>query len=317
MARVNDPDSADRPVLGMALMLGFCLVAPLGDGLAKWIGDAVPLLQLVAARFAVQAAILLPLALVTRRSLRMARRNAALVALRTVLHIAGIGMMFLSLRYLELADAIAIAFVMPFIMLLLGWSVLGEQVGPWRLGGCAVGFVGTLLVVQPSFAEVGAPALLPVGVALTFACFMLVTRLIAKGLDPVAMQGVSGAMALVVLAPVLLLAQGSGLAELDPRPMAGGVWAAVIAMGVLGTGAHLLMTWSLRFAPSATLAPMQYLEIPFAVVVGWAMFEDFPNGVAAIGICIVLAAGLFNVWREHAVGRAARRPAPPQAPPAA
>jgi hypothetical protein len=69
--------------------------------------------------------------------------------------------MFASLRYLPLADAVAIAFVMPFIMLLLGWFYLGEEVGPRRFGACIVGFIGTLMVVQPSFAEVGWPALLP------------------------------------------------------------------------------------------------------------------------------------------------------------
>ena len=65
--------------------------------------------------------------------------------------------MFLSLRFLPLADAVAIAFVMPFIMLLLGKFVLDEEVGSRRLIACVVGFIGTLLVMQPSFAEVGWP----------------------------------------------------------------------------------------------------------------------------------------------------------------
>lgn len=314
MARVNDPNSADRPVLGMMLMLGFCLLAPLGDGMAKWLGDSVPLLQLVAARFAVQAAVLVPLALGTGRSLRMDARATGLVAVRTALHICGIAMMFLSLRYLDLGDAIAIAFVMPFIMLALGWAVLGEQVGPWRLGGCAVGFAGTLLVIQPNFVTVGLPALLPLGVAVVFAGFMLVTRLIAKALDPVAMQGVSGVMALAVLLPLMALAAGPGWRDLAPIPLPATHWGLLLLLGLLGTFAHLLMTWSLRYAPSATLAPMQYLEIPFAVLVGWVLFADLPDGLAALGICIVIAAGLFNVWREH---RVQRRAVPPQAPPAA
>jgi drug/metabolite transporter (DMT)-like permease len=74
-------------------------------------------------------------------------------------------MMFAALRHLPLADAIAIAFVMPFLLLLLGRTVLGETVGPRRLAACAVGFAGTLLVIQPSFAAVGWAALLPLGVA--------------------------------------------------------------------------------------------------------------------------------------------------------
>ena len=60
------------------------------------------------------------------------------------------------------------------------------------------------------------------------------------------------------------------------------------------------MTWSLRFAPSATLAPMQYLEIPAAAVIGWLVFSDFPNGLALIGIVVTVLAGLYIVMRERA-----------------
>ena len=61
------------------------------------------------------------------------------------------------------------------------------------------------------------------------------------------------------------------------------------------------MTWSLRFAPSATLAPMQYLEIPVATIIGFLIFADLPNGLAAIGIVITILAGLYVVYREHRV----------------
>ena len=90
---------------------------------------------------------------------------------------------------------------MPFILLLLGRFVLGEEVGPHRLAACAVGFVGTLMVVQPSFAAVGAPALLPLLVAVLFSLFMLVTRRIARDADPVVLQAASGLVATAILAP--------------------------------------------------------------------------------------------------------------------
>jgi hypothetical protein len=158
-----NPVIADRPLLGILLMLGFCALAPLGDSVAKILGGAIPLLQLVLVRFAMQAALLIPLIAAQGGTLAMTPRVLRLTALRTVLHILGVGAMFTALRYLPLADAIAIAFVMPFIMLLLGWLVLGEEVGPRRLAACAVGFAGTLMVIQPSFAAVGPLALLPVG----------------------------------------------------------------------------------------------------------------------------------------------------------
>ena len=159
----------DRPIVGILLMLGFCVLAPLADAIAKALGPLVSLGFLVTVRFTVQAVILIPLALALRMSLRLPPRVFALTVLRTLLHISGIGTMFLALRYLPLAEAVAIAFVMPFIMLILGKVVLGEEVGGRRILACVVGFCGTLMVVQPTFAAVGPPALLPLAVAVIFA----------------------------------------------------------------------------------------------------------------------------------------------------
>jgi drug/metabolite transporter (DMT)-like permease len=301
----------DKPLLGIFLMLGFCLIAPMGDAVAKILGQTVPLGQLLFVRFAVQALILIPLVWVSRRAWRLRGRVLHLTMLRTVLHIFGIGAMFISLRYLPLADAIAIAFVMPFLMLLLGKYILGEEVGIRRFLACIVGFVGTLLVVQPSFAEVGWPALLPLVVAVNFSLFMLVTRQIAKHTDPVGLQAVSGVMAVCIMGPVLLVTQSSGFAPLTLITPSTGDWVLLIGIGILGTTAHLLMTWSLRYAPSATLAPMQYLEIPVATIIGYIIFSDLPDGLAALGICITIAAGLYIVLRERSIARlAAQTPAP-------
>ncbi|MCX8952696.1 DMT family transporter [Ruegeria sp. NA] len=295
----------DRPVFGIFLMLGFCVLAPLGDAMAKLLGETTPLGLLVMVRFAVQAVILIPLVAVTGRPWRMRGRILRLTLLRTLLHIIGISAMFSALQFLPLADAVAIAFVMPFIMLLLGKYVLEEEVGSRRLAACIVGFIGTLLVIQPSFAEVGAPALLPLIVAVVFALFMLVTRQVAKETDPVSLQAVSGVFATVLLAPFLLIGTQMNIQELSMTLPSSDLNWLLIAIGVLGTVAHLLMTWSLRYAPSATLAPMQYLEIPVATLIGWVIFSDLPDGLAAVGIVITIAAGLYVILRERASARSA------------
>jgi drug/metabolite transporter (DMT)-like permease len=295
--------TVDRPLLGIMLMLGFCVLAPIGDAVAKILGHTVPIGQLVLVRFAVQVLLLVPLIWMTQRAWRMSGRVFVLTLVRTVLHIIGIGTMVTALKYLPLADAIAIAFVMPFLMLLLGKYALNEEIGPRRIMACAVGFAGTLLVVQPSFANVGWPALLPLGVAVNFALFMLVTRQIAKETDPISLQAVSGVMAVCMIAPVLYFFQGSGFSQLQWAQVSGFDWTLLLSIGLLGTVAHLLMTWSLRYAPSATLAPMQYLEIPFATVIGFIVFGDWPNPTAATGIVITIAAGLYVVLRERAIAR--------------
>ena len=301
----------DRPFLGILLMLGFCVVAPMGDAVAKLLGQLIPLGQLLFVRFAVQAAILIPVVWASHRAWRMSGRVLRLTVLRTVLHIFGIGAMFSALQYLPLADAVAIAFVMPFLMLLLGKYVLGEEVGARRIYACIVGFLGTLLVVQPSFAQVGWPALLPLVVAVNFSVFMLVTRQIAKETDPIGLQAVSGVMAVVIMAPILWFSRGRDLAVFQTVAPDLHEWSLLATIGILGTLAHLLMTWSLRYAPSATLAPMQYLEIPVATIIGFLIFRELPNALATTGICITIAAGLYIVLRERAIARIeARTPAP-------
>lgn len=289
----------DRPLVGISLMIGFCMAAPLNDAVAKLLGQTIPLIQLMTVRLGLQFAILMPVIWATGRSLKMTQRIFWLTALRTAFHVAGIGMMFTALRYLPLADAVAITFVMPFILLVLGRFVLGEEVGPRRLAACVVGFVGTLLVVQPSFVTVGWPAFLPLAVALIFAFYMLISRLIAKDADPLTLQAVGGMMATPVLGLILWLGLDSdgeilGFKNPDMHEMM-----LLVMIGILGTFAHLMMAWALRFAPSATLAPIQYLEIPFATLIGWLIFYDLPNGLAAFGIVITVASGLYIIYRER------------------
>lgn len=296
-------------------MLGFCLVIPMGDALAKLLGSIFTITTLVFVRSAAQAGLLYPISRLMGHSIQVRGRLLGLIIYRAILQLIGIWCMFASLKYLPLADAVAIAFVMPFIMLLLGKYVLNEVIGRRRVAACAAGFLGTLLVVQPSFLAFGAPALLPLVVAVTFALFMLATRQVAKAIDPIALQALSGMISCVILVPLLLLGAFADLPHLAfTMPDASNIWL-LAAVGAVGTVAHLMMSWSLRYAPSATLAPMQYLEIPVATFYGWLIFGELPNGLAAIGIVITIAAGLYIVFREQATARE-KKATPPQHTPA-
>ncbi len=296
----------DRPMLGIIMMLGFCAVVPLSDAIAKLLGGTVSLVLLILARFVVQAGLLAPVVWWAGSSMTMTRRVFWLLSLRSFLHCTAMFAMFSALQYMPLADTVAIAFVMPFIMLLLSWWFLNEEIGPRRIAACGVGFIGTLLVVQPSFAEVGAVALLPLVVALGFALFMLVTRLISQEVDPMTMQVFGGVQVTVVLLPLMLIGNSLGWDGFSMNIPTARDGMLILVAGVLGSAAHLFMTMSLRYAPAATVAPMQYLEIPFATLVGWMVFGDLPNGLAALGIAITIGAGLYVIYREQVAGRRAR-----------
>ena len=282
----------DNTRLGLLMMIGFCILAPASDAFAKILGDGIPVLQVVIARFMVQL-LLIRRSLWTRRQDTWMRGDrVGLIILRSALLLLAVTFLFLSLRYLPLADAIAIAYVMPFLVLGVGW-LTGYRASPLALGLCLLGFVGTLMVVQPSFSEIGWPALLPIAVAIFFTGFMFITRKISKYIDPIDLQAANGICAMAILLPIAIFGQAMEIPILTIVSVSNIELLYLFGVGILGTLAHLMMTWALRFASAPTVAPIQYLEIPFATLYGWLIFKDFPNGLAALGIVITITAGLL------------------------
>ena len=300
----------DNILLGVALMIGFCVTAPLLDVAAKLASTHIPVGQITTARFLVQAVIMAPICLVLGHSLRLARPLWRLVALRAALLIISTYFFVGAIRFMPLADALAIAFVEPFIILLLAKWYFGDEVGPRRLGAAAVGFAGVLLVIQPSFAAFGPVALMPLGTAISFAAYMLVTRQLSRQMHPVSMQYHTATVASLMCLPVMVLANGTGWATLDPVMPFGLHWLWLLGVGAFASLSHMLMTYALRYAPSATLAPLHYLEIVSATTLGLLIFGDFPNRLALTGIVVIIASGLYVIHRERVVARQARMPLP-------
>ena len=305
--------STDKILTGVALMLGFCLTAPLLDVAAKLASTSVPVGQITAARFIVQCVLMAPFVRFMGLSLYVAREQWLPLIVRALLLLFATFCFVAAIRVMPLADALAIVFVAPFIVLLFGKFYLGEDVGPRRVGACFVGFVGVLFVIQPSFAAFGAVALIPLGTAVAFAFYILVTRGLSRRMHPVALQFHTGLIASLLCIPVLLLAQDSGSELLDPVWPKGIAWLWLFGAGFFATVSHMMMTYALSLAPSATLAPLQYFELPMATLFGYLVFQDFPNALSLTGIAIIIGAGLYMIHRERiAAGQlSTERAAPP------
>lgn len=295
---------ADRPMLGVVLMLGFCVVAPLIDVAAKLAAGFVSVGMVTLARYAVQGVLMGALLGPLGCDARLPRRIWGLMALRAATSLVATFAFVAAVATMPLVDAMAIVYVHPFLVMLLGWALMAEAVGPRRILAAGVGFLGALLVIQPNFAEVGAVALLPLVTAGSFAVYVLATRHL-RGLHPVAMQFHTAWLAVAMGLPAIGLLGGLGgwaPAQLGAVPSAA-VWALLGAVGLAASVSHLMMTWALRFAPSATLAPLGYLEIPVVAVLGWLVFADLPGPMALAGIGTVTAAGLYVIHREQRLGR--------------
>lgn len=305
--------SKDNTLAGVALMLGFCLTAPLLDVAAKLASDGVPVGQITVARFLVQCVLMAPIVWIMGLSLQVAREHWLALLVRAVLLLVSTFCFIAAIRVMPLADALAIVFVAPFIVLLVGKFYLGEDVGPRRVGAAMVGFVGVLFVIQPSFAAFGPVALFPLGTALGFAFYILVTRGLSRQVHPVTLQFYTGLVASLLCLPVMVLAQGSGSDLLDPVWPVGIEWLWLLGVGFFATLSHMMMTYALSLAPSATLAPLQYLELPVATLLGYLVFQDFPNSLTLSGIAIIIGAGLYMIHRERVTARqlVTERAAPP------
>ena len=172
--------TSPRPLLGIGLMLLAMAILPLIDVLAKFLGQAgLPILVVVWARALFGAAMTLPFALATEgaRALRPAQPWHHLA--RAVLLFAATWCFFTALKYLPIADTLAIFFVNPLIVTLLSALVLHETVGPRRWAAVAVGFVGTLIIIRPGMVEINPGTVLALLAGTSLGSYFVMTRQIA------------------------------------------------------------------------------------------------------------------------------------------
>lgn len=300
----------ERTLLGILCMIAFTIFAPVMDAFAKATPGYIPVMQILAFRFGIQFLLLLPLMLALHLWQRPTARECMLHMIRAALIVLATGLFFAALRHMPIANAIAIFFVEPFMLTLLGALILREEVGPRRIIACVVGFAGALLVIRPSYQELGVVALFPLGTALCFAFYMIMTRQMARQVHPFALQGYTAFAACLIILPLLAAFNGSGSALFDPAmPKGIAIWL-LLGVGVFSTISHLFITFALRFAPAATVAPLQYLEIVSATVLGYFFFSDFPDGLTWLGIAIIVGSGLYVFMRERALDKRGMPPTP-------
>jgi drug/metabolite transporter (DMT)-like permease len=289
----------DRTMFGMTLMLAFCVLGPLLDVAAKLAAETEAVLAIVLARMLVQAVLMAPVMAVMGLAWALRRRLAWLMALRALFLILSTFAFVAALKDMPIADALAIVFVEPFILLLLGHFLFGDSVGPRRIAACGVGFAGAMMVIRPAFAEFGYVALWPLATAFLFAFYMLVTRSLSRDVHPVAMQGQTALYGLALVLPVVWLGHGSGLPDLDAQWPQGIAWLWLSGVGFWATVSHICITYALKFAPAATLAPLHYSEIVVAAILGFLIWGDFPEPVTLAGIGVIVASGLYIIHRER------------------
>jgi drug/metabolite transporter (DMT)-like permease len=295
-----------NPLRGMTIMASAMILLPTMDAIAKYMAsfEGMSPGQVTFYRFFFQLVCMLPmLATMAGRSAFSAKRPW-MNLLRGALHGAASLLFFAAVKYMPLADVFAIYFVEPFMLTALSALFLGDKVGWRRWLAIVIGFVGAMIVIQPSFEIFGLKALLPVACAFLFALYLFMNRAVGEADSPMTMQVMAGIGGTLFMSVTLLAGASAGIADFEPSLPASTLGLVLLLiLGSISGYAHMLVVRAFRLAPLSLLAPFQYFEIISATVLGYAIFGDFPNLSKWIGIAIIVSSGLFIIWRERVQSR--------------
>ncbi len=291
--------ASSEVTFGLLFMLLSVLISPLIDIFSKLATATISSTEVAGFRFVIQSLTMLPFVFLRGAKIHFSLKQSWYHAIRGAMVTTSMICFVTTLKVMAVADAIAIFFVEPIILTILGSIFLKETIGWRRYSACAVGFLGAMLIIQPSFEEVGYIALLPVVSAFCIAVFALMTRVLSHREDPWAMQFQTGLWGIFFCAVILFVGYGSGSDIVDTAMPDLPAFAYLLGTGIAAAVTGILAAYAYRAAPASTLAPLQYLEIVSATVFAWLVFGDFPDALKWLGILIVIASGLYIIWRER------------------
>ena len=283
-------EAADR-LRGIGLLCAAVALFTILDTCAKYAGQFVPPIQVAWARyfFSVILSVLIlrpwrrPFDYYTRRPLLQIIRSAFL-AISTVLN-------FIAIQHLQLAEAVSITFAMPLMVTALAGPVLGEWPGPRRWAAVIVGFVGVLIVMEPGPSTFQPATILSLIAAASYAGYSLATRMASTTESTPGLLIYGSLLAALILTPAMPV-----IAVVPPTWL---VAAALVTTGVMAGIGHWLLITAHRIAPPAVLAPFSYTQIVWMVAAGYIVFDDVPTLSTLIGAAVIVASGLYVLYRER------------------
>lgn len=284
------PAWTDHALKGVLLAVGATFLFALADTLGKHLAMLYAVTLVLAARYIINVALIVAI-MGPRHGAALWHTNRPwLMILRGLCLATASISLLLALRVMPVGEAIAIVYISPFAVMLLADRLLGEKVTLIGWLGATGGFVGVLLIMRPG------SGLDPVGVALTLfnagcaTAYVLLTRILTRTETTMSMlfhTALVGAVIFTVMAVFSLDGRLPGV--LDTGLM--------LALGALATAGHLMFTSAYRAAPASLLAPVNYMHIVFAAILGWLAFAHLPDGWALAGMALIILSGVVVAVR--------------------
>lgn len=298
MSTAPSPEVPQHYLGGIALRLLAMLSLSLMFVLVKRIDAAG--IHIVESLFWRQA-IVLPMLVgwaLTRGGLAIYRtRRIGTHARRAMMGLTGMALNFGGMIFLPMAEATTINLSVPIFAVIFAALFLGEPTGWQRWSAVLVGFLGVLLVLNPTTLVAqgftghhGLGTLIALGGAVMTALITIQVRDLARTESPMTIVFWFSLISMPPLGlalPFVMTAHGAG------------EWALLIGLGLLGAVVQLSLTGALRLAPVAVVTPMDYSSLLWSIACGWFFFGTLPAETTWVGAPLIVASGLFIAWREH------------------
>ncbi len=272
------------------------LAFTVNDSFMKAVTQTLPLFQAITLRGVISTVALIGLAL-AMGGLRLwpAPRDRAVIAVRSLAEVAGTVFFLVALTHLPLANLSAIMQVLPLAVALAAAVFLGAPIGWRRLTAILVGFAGVLIIIRPGADSFDIWSVL--GLA-SVAC-VVVRDLATRSLSPSVRStdvAVWAAITVTLVGLIGMWFDGSMPVDLRQMLLICGAAAFLIA-------GYLFAVMVMRVGDIGMIAPFRYTALLWAILLGWLAFGTLPDGWTLIGAGIVVASGLFTLWRERAIRR--------------
>lgn len=286
--------SNNQPIRAILLCLAALLLFAGLDSTTKALTASFPAPVIAAARFI--GNLLLMLVFVGPRSGReMVQTNrTGLVWLRGCCLALASVLMALALTRLPVGEATAIMFFSPTLVAVVGGLVLHEQIGLRGWGAVLLGLVGVLLIARPNGGLDVMGVALAFGAALLSGVYQLMSRTLAATERTLALLFYSAVVGSVIFGAALSFFWGHHMPTLREAAL-------LASLGVWGGLGHYLFTAAFRYAPASTLAPITYLQVFWATLLGWLIFRHVPDLVSILGMATIGVSGLLVVLRQRRV----------------
>lgn len=282
-------------LIGIALMCGAVALFACLDTTAKYLTTQMDSLQIAWARYTSAFVLTLIVSNPLTHPRLLRTRSPKLQITRSLLLVGSTALNFLGLRWLQLDEALSIIFTFPLLVAIISGPMLGEWIGWRRWTAIGFGFVGVLLITRPGLGGMHPAALFTLGATFCYGFYAVITRIVSRvdsNQTSLFYANFIGALAMLPVIPFVWQPPVDWVAAL-----------LMVMIGVLGSTGHYFLIAGHKLAPASVLSPFVYTQLIWVIVLGYLVFGQVPNSWTIAGAAIVIASGLYLLYRERKLGK--------------